>query len=111
MNFVAVREAQNKAAGLSRFQRWRMRLGKKIPIGKETREGWPGYLMFHLFWCLNCGHYAKDYPHGFIQKRYLTCSFCGIQHDFVPWRAFLVPIYYFLKWQLTGQPIIGEAEK
>ncbi|HSE34699.1 MAG TPA: hypothetical protein VLB83_01120 [Candidatus Paceibacterota bacterium] len=58
--------------------------GWKLRLRKEQRQGWSGSLPFYFFWCPECEHFAKDYPHGFIARQYLTCSHCGIHHEFVP---------------------------
>ena len=71
---------------MTTFRKFRMQgLGKKLYIGHEQREGWSGRLPFYLFFCGECEHFAKDYPHGFIERQYLICSFCGVRHSFVPW--------------------------
>ena len=86
MNIALAQEARRALETTSEFQKFRMKdRGKKIYIGDEQREGWSGKLPFYLFWCSACSHYAKDYPHGHIERRYLICSFCDCKHDFVPW--------------------------
>ncbi|MBU6415053.1 hypothetical protein KGQ34_02330 [Patescibacteria group bacterium] len=88
MNFALAREAQEALKKTTRWQRFCMKMrGKKLYLGCEQKEGWSGKLPFYLFWCSACEHYAKDYPHGFIERQYLICSYCGQQQDFVSWRA------------------------
>lgn len=62
---------------------------KKFYLGHEQREGWSGALPFYLFWCEQCGEFAKDYPHSYIDRRYLMCSSCAARYSFVPWWASL----------------------
>lgn len=98
MNLAFQIEAQQATARLSWFAKFRVcQLGKKLYLGHEKRDGWLGPLPFYLFWCGECEHYAKDYPHGHIEKRYLICSYCGIQHDFVPWWISFVEFWQLLK--------------
>ncbi len=86
MNFVFAREAQEAVKKISWRQKFRTRfLGKKIYMGDEQRDGWNGKLPFYLFYCSNCEHFAKDYPHGFTEYQYLNCSYCETRYDFVPW--------------------------
>lgn len=86
MNLALAREAQEALKKTTAWQQFCMKMrGKKIYLGSEQKEGWSGSLPFYLFWCESCDHYAKDYPHGHIERRYLVCSYCTEQHDFVPW--------------------------
>jgi len=80
MDSALLEEAEKASSNLSFWQRLRLRLGKKIFIGEELHEGWNGYLPFYLFLCSVCGHYAKDYPHGFYPDEQLYCLFCGKGH-------------------------------
>ena len=50
--------------------------GEKIPVGKETREGWRGYLEFYVFWCAACEAFSKDYAHSWPERQYVTCQRC-----------------------------------
>lgn len=85
MNFVFCREAQETVKKVTRWQRLRMEVfGSKVCIGHEKRDGWNGELPFYLFLCKACKRFAKDYPHGHIERQYLNCSFCDAHHDFVP---------------------------
>lgn len=55
---------------------WKLKLASssyKIPVGKETREGWSGYLKFYVFWCALCGVFSKDYAHSWPERQYVTC--------------------------------------
>ena len=83
-------EAQKAALLLSDEQKVAMRVsGAKVYIGHDQREGWSGKLPFYLFFCEACGNWAKDYPHGHVERRYLNCSSCKAHHSFVPWWALL----------------------
>jgi hypothetical protein len=84
------REAQKAAEALTLWQKTVMQeRGIKVYLGHEQREGWSGKLPFYLFCCEACGSWAKDYPHGYIERRYLNCSSCKAYHSFVPWWAVL----------------------
>ena len=88
MNTVFAAEANDALAKATpREKRLMEQNGKKLYIGHEQREGWSGALPFYLFFCKDCGRYAKDYPHGYLDLRYLLCSHCRAHHDFVPWWA------------------------
>lgn len=98
MNYAFAREANQALSKMTPWQKFKMRYrGKKIYLGHEKRENWSGFLPFYLFWCEDCQHYAKDYPHGFIERQYLTCSHCGIHHHFVPWW-----VGWVRAWQMLG---------
>ena len=98
MNIVFAREAQEAIKKMSRWQKFQMQYrGKKICLGQEKRDGWTGELPFYLFWCRGCEHYAKDYPHGYIERQYLNCSYCGTGHDFVPWWVPWVGLWQAIK--------------
>lgn len=93
MDWVAQREAEQAIRQLSVFGRWRVRLGRKIYLGHETRPGWRGSLPFYLFWCPACRQYTKDYPHGYVKNQYLICSGCGTRLGFVPLRIHFRKFY------------------
>lgn len=65
----------------------RARRGEKVYLGHETRPGWKGELPFYLFECSRCRMLVKDYPHGFPERQYLSCSECGQRIDFVEFRV------------------------
>lgn len=69
--------------------------GKCWFLGNEQRPGFTAAIPFYLFQCKRCGHCAKDYPHGYIERRYLLCSYCEERRDFVP---FWVP--FRMAWDL-----------
>ena len=87
MNSILAREAQKAVERISLWQEFKANiLGRKIYLGHETREGQSDKLPFYLFWCDACDHYAKDYPHGYIDGcKYLICSYCEVRHYFVSW--------------------------
>lgn len=88
-------EARSQAETLRPFKIFLAKvLGRKIYIGHEQREGFSTPIPFYLFWCHDCKHWAKDYPHGYPKRRHLYCSYCNIKHDFIPWW-----IYYVECWQ------------
>lgn len=107
MNITLAAEAKEAVAKTTPFQRFLMSQGKKLFIGEERRAGWSGKLPFYLFFCGDCGHYAKDYPHGFIERQYLLCSHCGAHHSFVPlWPRLVAPcrsFYLTLRYRFTGR--------
>jgi len=80
--------ARKEASKLERLDRIRLRLGTKICLGPERWEGWTGDISVYLFRCPGCGDPTIDYPHGYIQYRYLTCYRCGTRINFVPWWFF-----------------------
>lgn len=87
-------EAQKVALQLSHEQKASIRAsGAKVYLGHEQREGWSRKLPFYLFCCEACGNWAKDYPHGHIERRYLNCSYCKAYHPFVPWWAGLAALW------------------
>ncbi len=90
-------DVQRAFHGLSLFKTFLIRSGRKAYIGHETREGWTGALPFYLFWCDACERYAKDYPHSFPEKRYLSCSNCSAYHRFVPWWIPLWKLWHLLR--------------
>lgn len=78
-------EARSKAETLCPFKIFLAKaLGRKIYIGNEQREGFIEPTPFYLFWCRHCDHWAKDYPHGYPERRHLYCSYCDVRHNFVP---------------------------
>ncbi|HEY9585376.1 MAG TPA: hypothetical protein VJJ02_02175 [Candidatus Paceibacterota bacterium] len=88
MNPAYAREAKEALLKMTPRERCLMQeYGRKIYLGHERREGWNGELPFYLFWCGHCEHFAKGYPNGHLEHRYLICSECGEHHDFVPWWA------------------------
>lgn len=96
MNIAFNAEAEWALSKMTPAQKLLMRRhGKKIYLGREQREGWSGALPFYLFWCEDCGHFAKDYPHGYIERQYLLCSNCKARHSFVPWW-----VEFALCWQI-----------
>jgi len=58
---------------LTFWQRIRLKLFNRTPIGKRRYPGWTGSLTFYLFKCEKHG-YVIDYPHGY--KGILYCSEC-----------------------------------
>jgi len=97
MNFAFASEAKVALAKTTSFQRSLMsRWGKKIYLGHESRRGWSGTLPFYLFLCDVCGHHAKDYPHGHIERQYLLCSHCDAHHSFIPRWLGLVKLWQSL---------------
>lgn len=103
MDFVLQKEIQEVVSGLKSSTKRKIDRGKKHYVAHETREGWNGELPFYLFLCKKCGHYAKDYPHGFIHRQYLLCSHCKWYHDFVPWWVPFAQMYYLLKFVLFSR--------
>jgi len=102
VNLAYAVEAQQAFKKMSKLARFRMRvLGTKIRLGYEKRDGWSGFLPFYLFWCKSCKHYAKDYPHGFIERRYLLCSSCNQHYSFIPWWVPLAVLWNYLKFILV----------
>lgn len=94
MNVAFAREAREAFLKMSPLGRSLLvETGEKVYLGHEQREGWSGKLPFYLFWCHDCGHYAKDYPHGHIERQYLLCSQCGAHHDFRPWWAGILALW------------------
>jgi len=97
-NLVFHLEACKEWDKLSEWQKRRLKLSsKKLYIGHEKREGWLGELPFYIFWCHECDHCAKDYPHGDITHQYLVCSFCGVSHRFVPLKVFWLTLFETIK--------------
>jgi len=91
---IEAREAVKKRNGLEIFLM--KTFGKKIYLcheGPEKHETWTGSLPLYLFWCRECEHWAKDYPHGFIEKRCLHCSNCNYRHSFIPLKVQLRIVY------------------
>jgi len=87
MNIALQIEANAAERKLNPFQLHLLKnWGEKLFLGHETRPNWTGYLPFYLFWCHICIRFAKDYPHGWPENRYLICSNCETKHDFRPWR-------------------------
>lgn len=98
MNIAFVMEARQALEKTSSFQKFLMKCrGEKIYLGDEQREGWTGKLPFYLFWCGRCEKYAKDYPHGYIERQYLICSHCGEIYNFVPWWVAWVSFWQFIR--------------
>ncbi len=96
MNTAFATEAREATLKMTPHQKLLMeKRGKKIYLGHEQRKGWSGKLPFYLFWCEDCKQYAKDYPHGHIERRYLLCAHCGVYHNFVPWW-----VEFALFWQM-----------
>ncbi len=90
-NWIAIQEARTLAEQRTERERHLMQgRGKKILLGEEGPEkhaGWSGSLPFYLFWCDECEHWCKDYPHGYEEKQYLRCHYCNAYHDFVHWKT------------------------
>lgn len=63
------------------------RLGFKVPMGEEQKEGWSGKLPFYLFICPNCDKFQKDYPHSWPESQYLRCDDCKKKIDFIQLRT------------------------
>ncbi|OGD35595.1 hypothetical protein A2W39_00370 [Candidatus Azambacteria bacterium RIFCSPHIGHO2_01_46_10] len=63
------------------------RLGFKVPMGEEQKEGWSGKLPFYLFICPNCGEFQKDYPHSWPETQYLWCDDCKIKISYIRLRT------------------------
>lgn len=87
MNKIFAEEARVALTKTTARQRALMRRGAKIRLPKEQRQGWTEKLPFYLFWCAECKEFTKDYPHGHIERQYLTCSHCNAYYSFVPWWA------------------------
>lgn len=88
-DWAAIQEARQLAETRTEQERYLMqKRGKKIYVGHEgpeKHEGWSGSLPFYLFWCEECEHWCKDYPHGYEERQYLRCHFCDARFDFVHW--------------------------
>lgn len=98
MNTAFAAEAKSAVGKSTPLQRVLMKkFGKKLYLDHERREGWRGELAFYLFWCDECGNYAKDYAHGHIELQYLSCSHCGAHHYFVPWWVGFVALWYMFR--------------
>lgn len=79
-------EARSQAETLRPFKIFLAKFwGRKIYIGHEQKEGFTAPTPFYLFWCHHCDHWAKDYPHGYPERRHLYCSYCNVRYNFVPW--------------------------
>ncbi len=85
--------------------KWQQRLietfGLKYKLGAEQRQGFTAPLPFYLFVCNECGRPSKDYPHGFIESRYLLCSHCEVRHSFTPWWVPLAIFWSVVKFAIT----------
>ena len=84
MNRAFSAEANIALRTATSMQKFRLRYGAKVYLGHEKREGWKGELPFYLFVCHKCECYAKDYPHGHVERQYLLCSHCDARHGFTP---------------------------
>ena len=104
MNIAYTIEAQKVLKTMSWIQKYRMQRGKKIYLGHEQRKDWTGKLPFYLFWCEDCEHFAKDYPHGYPENQSLICSHCGARHDFTPWWVAWVQIWQAIKISFRPRP-------
>jgi len=86
MNWIHAKEVRDTSGNLSPGQKLRFHVLHKIVfIGRELWDGFSEPMPIYLFWCENCGRPTKDYPHGFIEKRYLQCGHCRTRRDFTPW--------------------------
>jgi len=87
-DWAVIQEARRLAETRTEEERYLMqKRGKKIYVGHEgpeKHESWSGSLPFYLFWCEECEHWVKDYPHGYIERQYLRCHYCDAYHEFVP---------------------------
>lgn len=97
MNQIFAEEARVALTTTTARQRALMRRGAKIRLAKEQRAGWKGKLPFYLFWCAACKNFTKDYPHGHIERQYLSCSHCGAYHSFIPWWAEFAALFQRLR--------------
>lgn len=98
MNWQYNLEAREAWLALSEQQRNMIRTKDiKHPLGYEQKEGFTAPLPFFLFFCEHCEHESKDYPHGFNQSQYLSCSNCGARHDFVPWWIPFAELWVLIK--------------
>jgi tRNA G26 N,N-dimethylase Trm1 len=59
---------------LSFFQRLRLRVFGRVPVGRRKLPGWSGSLMFYLVKCKIHGEFIT-YPQGYNQR--LECPKCG----------------------------------
>lgn len=75
------------ALDVQRAPKWKRfladKLGWKIHLKNDQREGWSGQLPFCMFKCPDCECLVCDYPHGHPHRRYLTCPRCGAKIGFV----------------------------
>ncbi len=97
MRFLIAQRVRRELNKLSVWQKRLIQLGRKHYLRHERWSGWTGNLPVYLFWCGICGHFTLDYPHGYIQGRYLTCQNCGTHTSFVPWWIPFVKLWEFLK--------------
>ncbi len=97
MDWPRTIEVREIAKRLSRTKKRRALRGKKIYVRHEKREGWTAQLPIYLFWCPACEHWALDYPHGHIDRQYLTCSCCKASHRFVPWKVEIKIFFSYLR--------------
>ena len=98
MDLELAKEVRDIAKEISGCKKFLMQtLGRKMYVGHEKRENWAGKLPFYIFWCSECEHFAKDYPHGHLERQYLICSFCAVRHDFVPWWMPFAELFATLK--------------
>lgn len=93
-NAAGLRRSVDK---LSKWQKRRVRNGAKVLAGYERREGWSGELPFYIFWCSDCENFSYDYPHGHIERQYLSCHNCNAKIDFRPWWIEFKMMWEFLK--------------
>lgn len=117
-DWAVIQEARRLAETRTERERSLMRKrGKKIYLGHEgpeKHEGWSGSLPFYLFWCEECEHWCKDYPHGHEERRYLRCHFCNAYFDFVHWKTELRMLREHVKfsfWLLWHRKEIRNSKK
>ena len=96
-----VNEARDAAKERTRFEIFLMQtFGKKIYLcheGSEKHDGWRESIAFYLFWCIDCKHWAKNYPNGYPERQRLHCSNCNRRYSFVQLRTRLKMIHEFFK--------------
>jgi len=102
MNLVNGLELQKHLSHLSALQKLRIMRGAKVRVAEEQREGWSGKLPFYVFWCDQCENFSYDYPHGYIDRRYLKCHACEARIDFVPWWVEWQKLWYAVKFVMSS---------
>jgi len=63
----------DKLKSLNMWQRMRINQGYSVPIGKRSRDGWSGSLMFYAFKCERHG-IVENYKQG--HRQVLRCPEC-----------------------------------
>lgn len=106
---LAAKRARHEVDKLDRFQLWPIEMGRKHYLYHERREGWTSDLPVYLFRCGNCERFSLDYPHGFVQNRYLTCQNCGTNTDFVPWWVPFAELWDLVK--VAWRILVGKSSR